>query len=329
MRRPFASVLMALACPLAAQAQTLVIKDWQAVCDNTRTCRVVGYQRDGDAAWISVLFTRQAGARSGVYGELSVGGNPDAAPAPASVRLTIAGKPAGTVALERQSHHAALAGGVVESLLKALVANAPVTATSGKGTWRLSGDGAREALEKMDELQGRTGTTTAIVRPGSAGADAIVLPMSAPTVRAVRIGAARAGDDDLAARIVTMIPHDDDCPMLDDSQSRQGQAPRLWHLDANRVLVSARCHAGMDDAGAGYWIANLRPPFAAQAVTLAGTGFDGASTLTSAQRSRCGADQTWTWNGFQFELTASSGSGLCRGGSWDLPLVITQVIPAN
>jgi hypothetical protein len=181
----------------------------------------------------------------------------------------------------------------------------------------------------MDELQGRAGTVTAIVQPGSASADGVMLPVATPTVRAVPIRAAQAGDDELAARIVTMIPHNDGCPMLDSSSARPGGVPRLWHLDGNRVLVSATCHAGTDDADAGYWIANLRPPFAPQPVTLAGTGFDGTATLVSAQRAHCGVDQTWTWNGFQFELTGSSGAGLCRGGDWELPLVIAQVIPAN
>jgi len=329
MRRHLLLALVALAGPLAAGAQSFDGKDWQAVCDNTRTCRAVGYQRDGDPAWISVMFTRQAGARAGVYGELSVGGNPDAGPAPASIKLMVGGKPAGTLAIDRQTRHAALPGGVVEALLKALVADVPVTATAGKAAWRLSGEGAREALAKMDELQGRSGSATAIVLVGPAGADAAMLPLAPPTVRAVRIAGTRAGDDELAARIVAMIPHDDRCPLLDDSQGRPGQAPRLWHLDANRVLVTTGCHAGADAADSGYWIANLRPPFAPQAVTLTGAGFDGASTLTSAQRAHCGTDQTWTWNGFQFELTASSGGGLCRGGAWDLPLVITQVIPAN
>ena len=329
MRTLLALVIAALAGPPAAHAQAFDGKDWQAVCDNTRTCRAVGYQRDGDPARISVLFAREAGPRAGVYGELSVGGGDGGPAAPASVRLMAAGKPAGTVTLERASHRAALPGAAVESLLRALAANQPVTAVSGKTTWRLSGEGAREALARMDDVQGRTGTTTAIVQPGAAGADNVALRVAAATVRAVRIAGARPGDDELAGRIVTMIPHNDACPLLDDSGARPGDAPRLWHLDANRVLVATACSAGADDAATGYWIANVRPPFSPNAVTLAGAAFDGVSTLTSTQRRHCGADQTWTWNGFQFELTSSSGAGLCRGGDWELPWVVTQVIPAN
>ena len=37
-------------------------KDWALQCDNTRTCRAVGYQAEaGDSEPVSVLLTREAG----------------------------------------------------------------------------------------------------------------------------------------------------------------------------------------------------------------------------------------------------------------------------
>jgi hypothetical protein len=93
--------------------------------------------------------------------------------------------------------------------------------------------------------------------------------------------------------------------------------------------VTLRCSAATDGAVAGYWIANARPPFAVHAVTLAGAAFDGVAALRPAPASHCGVDQTWTWNGFQFELMSSSGSGLCRGAEWNLPTVVTQGNPAK
>jgi hypothetical protein len=340
MRKLLLCLFALLAWPTAANAQSFENKDWQIACDNTRTCRAAGYQRDGDEPGVSVLFTRLAGPRAGVTGEVQIADDGEGHRLPASLRLTIAGKPAGSVAMAHESNRGALSGLQVEALLKALAGTGAIAFSSGRTTWRLSGDGAASVLLKMDDLQGRVGTASAITRHGALGDDNVKLPLAPPTVRAMRIGAAQAGDDALAGRIVAMIPHDDDCGMLDDAQARQDpqDAPRLWHLDANRVLVSAPCWRAAYNSGDGYWIANLKPPFAARAVTLSGSDFDEAtSTLSSSQKGRgigdCMADASWTWNGYAFEPSAASTSGLCRGisagGAWDLPELVTQVIPAR
>ncbi len=336
MRRVVLFLLAALAWPLAAGAQSFESQDWQLACDNTRTCRAAGYQREHDVPAVSVLFTRLAGPRAPLYAELRLA-TPEGSPHPGSVRMLVAGKPGATIALDRDNH-ALLGGAAVDALLKALAANASVAFTAGKATWRLSADGAGAVLQKMDDLQGRTGTATALLRRGTLGDDNVVLPLALPTVQAVRIAAARPGDDELAGRIVAMIPHNDDCPLLDDGQARQDphNAPRLWHLDANRVLVTVACWRRGDASGAGYWIANLRPPFAPRVLTLSGSGFDEASRLWATQKAGggdCGSADVWTWNGFEFELTRSSTHGLCRGvadgGAWELPTVVAEVIPVK
>ena len=341
MRTLLLLALAALAWPLAAGAQSFEDKDWQLVCDNTRACRAAGYQRDDDAGpGVSVLFTRLAGARASVTGEVQIADMGEGAKPPSSLRLSIAGRPAGTVALARQGNRGELGGAQVEALLKALQGTGAVTFSAGRSTWRLSGDGAASVLLKMDDLQGRVGTASAIVRRGTLSEDNVKLPLAPPSVRAVRIGRPQPGDDALAGRIIAMIPHDDDCPLLDDPQARQepAGAPRLWHLDANRVLVSVPCWRGAYNTGDGYWIANQKPPFAARAVTLSASNFDEAtSTLLSSQKGRgvgdCGAEDRWTWNGYEFEQTASATSGMCRaisvGGAWTLPTVVTEVIPAK
>ena len=335
MRRLVFLLLAAFAWPLAAGAQSFDSQDWQVVCDNTRTCRAAGYQREHDDPPVSVLFTRLAGTRSPVFGELQLGamGN---SPRPGNVKLMVGGKPAGTIALGRDNH-GQMPGAVVETLLRALAGNAGVAFVAGKTTWRLSGDGAPAVLAKMDDLQGRTGTASAMGRRGTLAEDNVVLPLTPTSVRAVRVAGVRAGDDELAGRVLAMIPHNDDCPLLDDGDARSDprNAPRLWHLDANRVLVTVTCWRKGADSGAGFWIANQRPPFAARALTLSATGFDETSTLQAAHKSAggCGSSDTWTWNGYEFEQTTSASRGLCRGvvdgGAWELPTVVSDVTPAK
>ncbi len=339
MRNVFFLMIGALAWPTSAGAQSFENKDWQVVCDNTRTCRAAGYQRDDDSNGVSVLFTRQAGPRAGITAEVQVADTGEGGKLPPKLTLTIAGKPAGTIAMGRDSHRGDLGASQVEALLKALTGTSAIAFTAGKKAWYLSGDGAAAVLLKMDDLQGRVGTTSAITRRGTISDDNAKLPEAPPTLRAVRIMPARAGDAALAERIVAMIPHSDDCVLLDNTDARAGDnAPRVWHLDANRVLVSTACWRAAYNAGDGYWIANLKPPFAPRVVTFSGTVFDEASsTLSSQQKGRgvgdCMSSDSWTWNGFAFEPSASSSTGMCRGigpgGAWDLPALITQVIPAK
>jgi hypothetical protein len=339
MRNAALLLLAALAWPLSAGAQSFENKDWQVVCDNTRTCRAAGYQRDDDTDGVSVLLTRLAGPRAGVTGVVQVADNGEGAKLPSRLTLTIAGKPAGTIAMARESNRGELNGSQVEALLKALTGTSAIAFSAGKKTWHLSGDGAASVLLKMDDLQGRVGTAGAITRRGTLSDDNVKLAEAPPTLRAVRILASRPDDAALAERIVAMIPHSDDCELLDNSDARaSGGAPKVWHLDANRVLVSTACWRAAYNSGDGYWIANLKPPFAPRVVTFSGTGFDEAtSTLSSQQKGRgvgdCTSSDRWTWNGFAFEPSASSSTGLCRaispGGAWDLPALVTKVIPAK
>ena len=55
--------------------------------------------------------------------------------------------------------------------------------------------------------------------------------------------------------------------------------------------------------------------------------------LGAAAQGDCGAAKAWAWNGYRFEQTYDATGGLCRdvkeGGAWQLPSVVTDVIPAH
>ena len=73
-------------------------KDWQTVCDNTRTCRVAGYQADGAEPAVSVLLTREAGRGRAVSGQVMLGPLDSSSRLP-PVTLQVGGKPLGRVAV--------------------------------------------------------------------------------------------------------------------------------------------------------------------------------------------------------------------------------------
>jgi hypothetical protein len=330
MCRILIGLLAALAGPLAAHAQSFEGQDWQLVCDNTRACRAAGYSGEGSDTPVSVLLARASGPGQPAYLELQLGVLDARSVHPASVVLMVAGKAAGTIRVDR-NNHADLPAAVAAPLLKAVVAGGGVAFTAGKTTWRLSADGAAGLLLKMDEIQGRTGRPSALVRKGSLSDAGVASAMAVPRFEASRIPAAGAqGDDALAVRVLAAIQSNPDCPLLDDGAA-QAKA-RLWHLDANRLLVTQPCRLVAGNAVNGYWTANLRPPYDARPMTYSGVDFDGSTVSVRAiggVAGDCGSAESWTWNGFRFEQTYAATGGLCRGvkagGAWDLPTLVSDV----
>ena len=59
---------------MAAAPVEFTYQDWQVICDNTRTCRLAGYQtEDNNNLPVSVLLIRRAGANAGVIGKVKLG----------------------------------------------------------------------------------------------------------------------------------------------------------------------------------------------------------------------------------------------------------------
>ena len=325
-------LLAAIAFPVAASAQSFESKDWQVVCDNARACRAAGYSAEGSEHPVSLLVARAAGQGQPVVAELQLGTLDARAVHPSSVALVGGGKAAAAIRIDRDNH-AELAPSVIALLLKTLTAGGDLAFSAGRTTWRVSGEGAVEALQQMDDAQGRTGRRSALVRKGG-GSDAdVASPMAVPRFDSTRIPTlAQPGDDALVVRVMASIQSNADCPLLDDGAA-QSKA-RLWHLDANRLLVTQACRAG---AGNGYWIANLRPPYDAKPVTYSGADYDGSGTLVARSADGaagdCGSAASWSWNGFRFEQTYAATFGLCRGvkagGAWELPSLVMDVVPAN
>lgn len=327
-------VAAALGLPLAAQAQAFDSKDWTLACDNTRACRAAGYSAEGSAMPASLLLARAAGGSAPVYGELQLGVLDGRAAHPASVSLPGSGKSAIAIRLDR-NNHAELPPNAMLAILKSLSVGGDVILSSGKSTWRISGAGALDVLQKMDDSQGRSGGPTALLRKGSGNVGDIVSAMAIPRMSATRVPTiAQADDAALAVRVLAAIQSTPDCPLLDDGAS-QTQS-RLWHLDANRLLVTQPCKPVADATARGWWVANRRPPYDARPVTYAGE-FDGVATITArvagGSAGDCGTVEGWTWTGFRFEQTYAATGGLCRGvkagGAWELPSLVTDVIPAR
>lgn len=322
--------------------------DWEITCDNTRTCRAAGYQSDeGDALPVSVLLTRKAGPRQPVTAQLQIGnyGNDelmDKLPSTLKLAMKINSQPLGTVTVNKKDLIADLSRKQTDALVAALSKNSEIEWAQGGTVWNLSGKGAAAVLLKMDEFQGRIGTTGALLRKGPKSEDAVLPALPAPVVTAAPIPKTKPGDERLArtqmkailAALRTTLK-DDECGELSKA-GKEGYEFSLERLSDSKLLASARCWTAAYNMGYGYWVINDTAPYAPVLVTTGGSDF-GDGTISSMQKGRGLADciwtEAWTWDGKQFVHTAASSSGMCKfvapGGAWDLPQLVTDVRTAK
>ncbi len=335
---------MAALAALPAQAGDTVFdhQDWQLVCDNTRTCRAAGYQRDDAAMPVSVLFTRNAGAGTAVAGRVMLGDGWEdsmlgALPAPFRVALWIDGKQHGERTVTKDALEADLTAAQTTALLKALARDTRIEFRAGKIVWALSDRGAAAVLLKMDEVQNRIGTVGAVLRKGKNSEAKVSPPLPAPIVKAAALTPAKPGDarfiaahGDALRKALRNATDEDACQDLHKTGDEE-QPLDVVRLTKTKLLVSTRCWLAAYNAGSGYWIVNDTAPYRPELVTADATDFDNG-TLGSAQKGRgigdCWYSEQWTWDGTTFVETAASSTGMCKGfagGAWQLPTLVTEI----
>jgi hypothetical protein len=313
-------------------------KDWEIVCDNTRTCRAAGYTAEDATHRASVLLTRRAGPNQPFTGEVQFADDDDGdESASGSYQMSVAGQPLGKMLFDPKTGIATLTSGQTKALVAALLKNSPVAWRAGKASWTLSNMGVNAVFLKMDEFQGRLGTVGALVRKGSKS-EAMVLPaLPRPVVTAVvpakslptvKLTSAQQSGLFAELRKTTSV---DDCENLGPN-ARQKPSLITHPLTKDSVVIQMTCWMAAYNSGDGIWIANRRSPFAPRLVTSMASNY-GDGEIFSSQKGRgigdCMGSDTWMWNGQDFIHTASATTGMCReiaaGGTWDLPTIVTEV----
>lgn len=318
--------------------------DWELVCDNTRTCRAAGYQSDGDDLTVSVLLTRIAGPGQAVTGKLRIG-NYDSddvlskLPSTFHVSMKVNGRDFGRIAIRQDKFVANLTANQVSALLEALVGNSTIEWVAGENRWQLSDRGAAAVFLKMDEFQGRLGTTSALVKKGSLPDNSVLPPLSPPVVIAAPISKALPRPKQIwgkqsAALLKALratIKERDNCEFPVESELEDLPLVVTRLTDA-KSLVSLLCWRAAYNAGEGYWVINHIPPYRPVLVTTIGSEYK-SGHISAEHKGRglgdCWSFDGWTWNGAQFVHTESSSTGKCRlvapGGDWSLPEIVTDV----
>jgi hypothetical protein len=303
-------------------------KDWELVCDNTRTCRAAGYQDESSGSEpVSMRLTRAAGPHTGVAVDLQIGDDN-------GVKGTLRLKAGKAVIDGLQASGDSLDADQARTLLPELLRNGTATVSaSGKKRWTLSLAGLSAVLLKMDEAQGRLDTPGALVKRGAKPESSVLPPVPAPVVNVVTPLKARPGDATLAARIFPALDVGDAKEQCNNNDEINAKSMTVSRLTDRKVLLSLGCGMGAYNYATLLWIANDKPPYAPVSIEANGDFNEKDGSVTGGMKGRgigdCWSSQTWHFNGKDFVQTAEVGDGMCRGfagGAWSLPSYVTRIV---
>ncbi|OXL24931.1 hypothetical protein CAN34_05035 [Psychrobacter sp. DAB_AL32B] len=345
----FAAISTALfsATSIAGTPVDFSSQDWQVACDNTRTCRLAGYQADSNSELpVSLLLVRRAGANATIDGQVKLGGAKESSAKALMqlgnrhrISLFINNVDYGeTRPFSAAAGYAELTSAQVTALLEALTKSSKIELVIRNTRWQLSDKGSNAVMLKADEAQGRVGTPSAFIRDSITKSNSSVLaPKAIPSIQLVTPNpqATSSSKKKFAMRASelskimknTMSDVDTDCPNLSDKSPW-----RVSRLNSRQLLAQHDCWTGAYNIGIGVWVLNDSKPYKPTLVTTGATDYN-SGKITSVQKGRgigdCLSKTEWLWTGKNFEKSHESTTGLCRmiaaGGAWQLPTHVTEV----
>jgi len=319
-------LLLAAAAAMAHPSELKTFKDWTVGCDNGRACHMTSLMpEDGD--WdspVTLSLERDPAANAPVKVTLMPG--PDAV----AGFVVIGGKRLALRGKQASGDYVFDAAGATE-VIKAIRNQPSIEVLDRKGTslGAISLAGASAALLYIDDAQKRTGTVTALARPGSAAAATVPPPPSLPTVRS----AAVAGAKEIAISAAQMAKVRKDHQCIPEQKDWPGYDVETHAIDANHTLILMGCGAGAYNYSSVPLIATRTRTGidvkVAQFDLKQSQGDSGDpllvnadwvptdGTLTEFAKGRgigdCGTGNDYAWDGGRFRLVNQITMGECRG----------------
>lgn len=324
--------------------------DWQVVCDNTHTCRAVGYHSQADYAQnphlqesanapVSVILQREAGGNAKIIAKVKFGANSyeagssqvqndtitlfinDVYQSPLGAEIPVYEEQGIRFSGERELNQQQ-----VSQLINALTMKGRVSIkfTNSTGNeWRLSTKGSTAVLLKMDDYQGLVGTPYAMVKKGQRTSD-IVQPKQAPVIAIPLTSAsvlqatlttdkdrALATDPEFKLRMKKYAVNQCDF-VPSDSDDLKLEVSRLTKT---QLVVTAPCWSAAYNYGDGVWIIDDNPSIEPKFVTDSSTNYANG-IIDEFMKGRgiadCISAKRLIWNGSDFILADDYSTGECR-----------------
>ena len=319
-------------------------QDWDLICDNLGTCRMAGYQEEGDDP-VSILFTRAAGENAAVEGKLTIlpfGEADRDVQVGQDIEIWLNGKSLGKVKHISDDAPDKLTEEQTKALLSGLKKESEIRLTYGKTTLKVSDKGAAAAMLKMDEFQQRLNTPSALIRQGQEK-HAVLAPQAAPKIQVAYIKnpsktELKRGEKQFDA-VLALLRKSNETISSNYCNSLHDYEITLYSLTDGKVLAEAEC----DNGGAPYnnYYAVMDNELSKVEQVLENQ-YNFASyydkkldafivgLLKTDGVGDCWYSQKVGWNGKTFILTKEQTSGSCKrfiGGAWDgFPTFVSQQV---
>ena len=337
-------VLLLALLPVVAMATSIKgignYQDWDLVCDNTGTCRMAGYQEEGDDP-VSILFTRAAGENAAVEGKFTIlpfGEADRDVQVGQDIEIWLNGKSLGKVKHISDDEPDKLTEEQTKALLSGLKKESEIRLTYGKTTLKVSDKGAAAAMLKMDEFQQRLNTPSALIRQGQEK-HAVLAPQAAPKIEAVSVNnhktiELKRGEKQFKHVLALLRKAYDGCV----DEDLESQDITLYPLTQNKILAEALCASGAYQSTNYYAVLDDKLSKVEQVLAeqYNEAGYDekqGYAFVRGSYKGRalgdCLAGQDAVWNGKIFIRTSEWTTGSCKGlpgGTWQLPIFVSNVI---
>ena len=314
-------------------------QDWDLICDNLGTCRMAGYQEEGDDP-VSILFTRAAGENAAVEGKLTISpfGEADRdVQVGQDIEIWLNGKSLGTVKHISDENPDKLTEAQTKALLSGLKKESEIRLTYGKTTLKVSDKGAAAAMLKMDEFQQRLNTPSALICKGQEK-HAVLAPQPAPKIEVVSVNNRKTTElkrgEKQYDNVLALLRKANSC----DDEDITSQDITLYPLTQNKVLAEALCVRGAYQSTNYYAVLDDKLSKVEQVLedqyNFAYYDEKLNALIVEGSYKSSGLAESWygyeaAWNGKTFITTAEHTSGSSKGfigGAWGgLPTFVSEL----
>ena len=312
--------------------------EWRVTCDNTRTCRVTGYESESDGDdGASIMLVIEPGEKSNIYGYVRT--------------LQEHLKPP-TLYINNQNLDSILASSTsddefelsnnqINRLLnpKEIIS---IELKSASSALLISPSGIAEVLAQVDEFQNRAETPLAITKKGEGPARQLKPYINPPVINKKPIDKNLKNTEAFAKNIDKLYPYlsekFNETPSTDYSCNLSyaedityiKNSIQVHPLNEEAALISHPCWRAAYNSADMYWLVN-KDFSHVQAIDGVYTSFDdGILELSIMRRATgdCFYFESRVWDGQTFQLSKKSETGMCKGapgGFWDIPIFVSDV----